>query len=187
MTLYRYPIKSLIGDYLRALVGFVVGMGGLVSVSWSTMVLLIFGGLTVLFLIFGLRTLERQLLRVSLDRDAIRSGGLRRRVLPWRSLDRFSLNYYGARRQSPRIHGQSRGGSMQLNLRGSGLSLRLESSLEGFETIVRHALMVARENGIALDPTSIANLAELGIAPEADPEADDPEGPDPAREKTGRE
>ncbi len=195
MTLHRYPTRSLLGDYARALVGLGLGTGILVSVPWTPVVLLIFGGATGLFLVFGLRTLERQLVRVRLDRDMIRSTGLRTRVLPWRSLERFSLHYYGARRQTRRLPGQRRAGYMQLTLRGSGkgsgkgsgVTLRLESSIEGFETIVRHALEAARENGITLDSTSTANLAELEIAFEADPEADDPEGPDPAEEKAGHE
>ncbi len=187
MTLHRYPTRSLLGDYARALVGLGLGTGILVSVPWTPVVLLIFGGATGLFLVFGLRTLERQLVRVRLDRDMIRSTGLSTRVLPWRSLEQFSLHYYGARRQTRRLPGQRRAGYMQLTLRGSGkgsgVTLRLESSIEDFETIVRHALEAARENGITLDSTSTANLAELDIAFEAD----DPEGPDPAEEKAGHE
>ncbi len=191
MTSHRYPMRSLLGDYVRALIGLGLGAAILVSVPWTTVVLLIFGGATGLFLVFGLRTLERQLVRVHLDQDTIRGAGLRARVLPWRSLERFSLHYYGARRQTPRLPGQRRSGYMQLILKGAGVTLRIESSIEDFETIVRHALEAARKNGIALDPTSAANLAEMEIAPKSDRESDraanDPEGPDPRRETGGQE
>ena len=61
MNQFRYPVKSLIGDYLRAAVGLGVGLCVLIFVPPSTVLLAVFGSLSALFGVFGLRTLKRHL------------------------------------------------------------------------------------------------------------------------------
>jgi len=160
MRVYRYPLRSLLGDYLRAGVGLAVGFVVLVTVPPSLAVLGVFGGLTVLFVVFGLRTVQRHLLQVALTDEQICGAAFRTQVLPWGSLERLKLRYYGTRRQRTRDDG---GGFMQLTLKGGGAALTLESSIDGFERIAWHAAKAARDNGISLDPTSAGNLLQLGI------------------------
>ena len=50
MTVYRYPPRSLIGDYLRAGGGLLVGIGVLAVSPSSVVVLIIFGGVVFRFL-----------------------------------------------------------------------------------------------------------------------------------------
>jgi hypothetical protein len=59
---------------------------------------------------------------------------------------------------------------MQLSLRGGGISLRLESSIDGFDQIIRQAAQAARRKGLALDPASAGNLLGLGIDVDASAE-----------------
>ena len=160
MKLYRYPVRSLIGDYIRSAVGLAVGIGALVSTPPHPVILIVFGGLTVLFLVFGLRTVERQILKVAVTGEAIRNSGFGTRAVNWDALERLKLSYFGTRRQRK---SEGRGGFMVLTLRGSGTTIRLESSIEGFEEIARRAARAARENGISLDPSSAGNLLDLGI------------------------
>lgn len=160
MKVYRYPLRSLVGDYLRAGVGLAVGVVVLATVPPSPAIVAIFGGLTVLFLVFGLRTVQRHLLQVALADDRICGAAFRTRVLPWDSLERLKLRYYGTRRQRRREDG---GGFMQLSLKGGGAALTLESSIDGFERIAWRAAKAARDNGVSLDPTSAGNLLDLGI------------------------
>ncbi len=170
MNEFRYPVKSLLGDYLRAAVGLGVGLGVLIFVPPSTVLLAVFGSLSALFGVFGLRTLKRHLTVVAVSDGEIRASGLGRLVLPWNDLRTLKLRYFGSRRQRSRGEGE---GFMQLTLRGTGGSLTLESSVEGFEYIAWRAAKAARDNGVSLDPSSAGNLLDIGI------DADD-EQPPPA-------
>ena len=165
MNVFRYPVRSLVGDYLRASVGLAVGLSVLASAPGSVTIVVIFGGLTALFAGFAYRTLRRHLLRVAVTTEAIRGTGLGTRELPWGKLDLLKLRYYGTRRQRNREDG---GGFMQLTLKGADASLTLESSIEGFEYIAWRAAKAARETGVGLDSTSAGNLLELGIDADED-------------------
>src|SRR3546814_5128107 len=71
MRQLRYPARALYGDYLRSAAGIAVGLGVLLAVPPSLFIVVIFGPLTVLFAIFGLRTLHRHSLRVAVSDEAI--------------------------------------------------------------------------------------------------------------------
>ena len=165
MNVFRYPTKSLIGDYVRSGIGLSVGLGVLVSAPPSTTIIIIFGAFTALFLVFGVRTVQRNILRVAVTKEELCSAGFGTRVMRWKALDRFKLRYFGSRRQRTR---ESSGGFMQLTLKAADASVTLESSIDGFEYIVWCAAKAARENGVALDPTSAGNLLELGIDADED-------------------
>ncbi len=165
MNVFRYPGKSLIGDYIRSGVGLTVGLGVLASASSSITIVTIFGALTALFLAFGFRTVKRQMLRVAVTDEEIRGVGLGTRALPWGRLDQLKLRYYGSRRQRVR---ESSGGFMTLTLKGAGATMTLESSIDGFEYIAWRATKAARQNGVSLDSASAGNLLELGIDADAD-------------------
>ena len=168
MNVFRYPARSLLGDYIRSAVGLVVGIGVLVSVPPNPYIVVIFGGLTILFLVFGVRTVKRQLTQIAITDEEIATAGFGTSVLPWQALERLKLRYYGTRRQRSTSEG---GGFMQLTLKGSGKSMTLDSSIDGFKYIAWRAAKAARENGVSLDPTSAGNLLDLGI----DADADEPE------------
>jgi hypothetical protein len=165
MNEFHYPAKSLIGDYIRSGVGLAVGLGVLANVPRSPTLIIVFGVVAVLFLVFGIRTVRRHMLRVAVTDENICSAGLGTRVMAWHALDRLTLRFYGTRRQRIR---ESSGGFMQLTLKGAGASMTLESSIDGFEYIAWRAVKAARENGINLDPTSAGNLLELGIDADED-------------------
>ncbi len=165
MNVFRYPGKSLIGDYIRSGVGLAVGLGVLASASSSITIVIIFGALTALFLAFGFRTVKRQMLRVAVTDEEIRGAGFGTRGLPWDRLDELKLRYYGTRRQRVR---ESSGGFMQLTLKGAGVTMTLESSIDGFEYIVWRATKAARENGVSLDSASAGNLLERGLDADVD-------------------
>jgi hypothetical protein len=165
IIVFRYPTGSLVGDYLRASVGVVVGLSVLANASGSIMVVVIFGALTALFGGFAYRTLRRHMLRIAVTREAICGTGLGTQELPWDKLDMLKLRYYGTRRQRNREDG---GGFMQITLKGAGASLTLESSIEGFEYVAWRAAKAARDFGIGLDPISAGNLLQLGIDADED-------------------
>ena len=161
-TTYRYPPSAILGDYLRAATGLAVGIGVLATVAISTLILIVFGGLTVIFLLFGLRTLQRHLTEITLNQDGIFRSDLYSQTLSWQDLQQLRLRYFGTHRQ----HRNGSGGFMQLSLKGKGRRMKIESDLEGFEDVTRLAAAAARTNGVSLDPASAGNLLAMGIDPD---------------------
>ncbi len=159
---YRYPPSAVMGDYLRSAVGLAVGLGVLLTVPASTVILIVFGGLTMIFLLFALRTLQRHLTQITLDQDGIFRRDLFSQTLRWQELQDLRLRYFGTHRQ----HRSGGGGFMQLSLRGQGRRMKIESDLEGFEDVTRLAAAAAKTNGVSLDPASAGNLLAMGIDPD---------------------
>jgi len=68
-----------------------------------------------------------------------------------------------------------RSGFMELKLQGGGQTIRIGSSLLGFQRVVKEAARAARDNRIDFKAATIANLVAIGIPdPRLDPE--EPEG-----------
>jgi hypothetical protein len=160
---FRYPLRVLVGDYLRSAAGLFVGLGVLLAVPPSLPVIAIFGSLAGLFAVFGLRTAHRHSLRVAVTDNEIACRAAVTRVIPWDRLDEVSLRYYGTRRSKWRPLGS---GFMQLTLKGAGVAMTLESSIEGFEWLAERAAAALRARGLTLDPATASNLIELGIDPQ---------------------
>ena len=169
MKVFRYPLRSLVGDYIRAFVGVAVGLGVLVSVPVSWVIALVFGSITLLFLTFGAWTVNRHLVQVAVTNDQIGCRGFGTKSLSWDELSRIKLRYYGVRRQTK----ASGSGFMQLTLRGGRTKLTFESSLDGFDFIAWRAAKAMRDNAAQVDPTSAGNLLALGI--DADGEGPPPD------------
>lgn len=168
MKTLRYPGRVLVGDYIRSAVGLVIGFGVLLSAPATPAIIVVFGGVAGLFLVFGFRTLQRHVTSVAVTEAGICSAGFRSRVMSWSDLERMKLRYYGTKRQE-----RAGGGFMQLTLRGGGRSLTYDSGLQGFRYIAWRAAVAARHNGVSVDPASAGNLLALGL--DADGEAPPPE------------
>jgi hypothetical protein len=156
MTL-RYPFRSLLPDYLR-------GGGGtaLMLVIWLTLpgqmhVHVIFGGLTLLFALFTIRTAWRQFSEYELRPEGIEQVRPRRRVLLWHRLDSLRLRYYAVRRNRE-------GGWMTLTLRAGDVRCAVDSSLDGFEALVSAATVAAAERRLTIDSVTRTNLVSLALA-----------------------
>ena len=171
MRVYRYPAKALVGDYLRGAAGIGIGTGLLIAAPPGIPTVAIGGGLVLLFGVFTVRTLARNLARVAIAGETLRRSGFGTRVLAWDDLERIRLRYYGTRRQDK--DGDGGGGFMQLTLKGSGTSLTFESSMDGFRYIAWRAAKALRDNGRPIDPTSAGNLLAIGL--DADGEKPPPE------------
>lgn len=189
MSVYRYPLKSVIGDYARATAGLIIALGLLLTGALPWFVAVLFGALAVLFGLFALRTLKRQYLEVSLDDQGVAtlirpgsrddSRGRFPRYLAWQELTEMKLRYFGSRRSHSKEGGS---GFMQLTLSGRSAppsggkeqktTLSFESSLEGFSDIVRRAVEAARSKQLPIDATTAGNLLPLGIDIDADTAGD---------------
>jgi hypothetical protein len=171
---YRYPATSLVPDYLRVGCGLAVTAGPLLALELAAPVAILLAALALLFAWFGLRTVLRQRSWLELSPVGIALGGPLPRALPWPEMRRLQLAYYAPRRAR-------KDGWLQLTLRGrSGAPIRIDSTLDGFDDVLRQATAAAAANRLELDPTTAANLAALGIAPDP-PQA--PLTPAPAAER----
>jgi hypothetical protein len=169
MTRYRYPIAILYPDYLRAALGLALTAGPLALLDLAPAIAWLLSGLALLFVWFGLRTALRQLSQVELSAQAIAIRGPLGRHLSWDELARVKLAYYAPRGARGRRRNEQRGdgdqpGWLQLTLRGAhGRPIRVDSTLEGFDQVLRRAMANAERKDLALDPTTLANLAALGL------------------------
>jgi hypothetical protein len=152
----KYRPQALLGDYLRAACGVLLTGLPMLFVTGSPATLAILGGLTAVFALFGFRTLVRHSTLVVLSPDGVRARGLLGGQIAWRELDQVKLGYYTTRRDR-------QGGWMQLTLRGKGRRLKFDSSLEGFDGLVRQAVAAARANSLELSDSTMANLASMNI------------------------
>jgi hypothetical protein len=161
MEHYHYPTASLVQDYLRVAFGLAVTAGPLAALDLAQGMAWLLSGLAVVFAWFGVRTALRQLSWVELSAAEIALCGPIRRRLPWQEVRRLRLAYYAPRRAQQE-------GWLQLTLRGrSGPAIRVDSTLEGFDDVLRRATGAAVRNDVPLDAATQANLAALGFAPAA--------------------
>ena len=157
MKNYGYPLDAVRADYARAGLG--LGLCGLplATADLPLAITVILAFAACLFALYGLRTAAQQSMSLSVTGDAIETSGWRRVRLAWDELSSVSLAYYSTRREGGE-------GWMQLRLAGDGGTLRLESTLDGFDTVARKAIRAAVANGLELDRTTVANLRLLGLA-----------------------
>jgi hypothetical protein len=153
----RYRRQPIVADMARASVGVVLTGGPLLFVEPSPATLVIFGGLAGLFVLFGVRTMLRHYSVTELGEEAVTVKGALGGSIAWRRVEGMKLGYYTTRRDR-------QGGWMQLTLQGGGKRLRFDSTLEGFDRLVRRAVLAASANDVVLSPATLANLAALDIA-----------------------
>lgn len=158
---HRYPSAALRADYARAAAGLVLCGGPLALVAAHPLALWVLGSGAGLFLLFGLRTLARQGMVYELSPDALlrkrlSTFGLADANVCWTELTTVKLRYYSTRRGR-------RQGWMQLQLRAGRQSIKIESSLEGFDRIAAQAARAGVARGIDPGPATIGNFEALGI------------------------
>ena len=155
-TRFGYPASAMAGDYLRAAAGLVPTVLILSTVSVGTVAGVVLGGFAVIFGAFAIRTGLRHGTSLAVDGTELRATGLRPATIPWDRLDRMKLAYYSTRRDR-------KSGWMQLELGAGRVRLSLDSRLDGFDRLVRHAALAAAERGLQLSEATAANLQALGI------------------------
>src|SRR5262249_9690097 len=156
MAVYRYPSGRILADYFLGIGGAVMCALLLAVGSGSRFVLILFGGLTAVFLLFTIHTARRQSLRIAADADGVRMSGGWVRSLRWDEVEAVTLRYYSTRRNR-------KGGWMSLTLRGRGQKIAIDAQLEGFEAVARRAGEVAAARALPLAPATLSNFSSLDI------------------------
>jgi len=158
MSRHRYRGGALAADYARAALG-LGATGGIVAFAnalpiWKY----VLGGLALMFLAYGVRTAFRQLAVVECSETGLAWGGPRPISIDWKDVRDVRLRYFSTRRDRS-------AGWLQLTVAGPRGSIRLDSQLEGFETVAARALRAAEANGLPLAPDTTANALALAPAP----------------------
>jgi hypothetical protein len=153
---FAYPASAMLGDYLRAAAG--LGPTGfiLATVSVDSVAAVVLGGFAAIFGAFAIRTALRHGTKLEVTETGVRAIGLSRAAIPWAALDRMKLAYYSTRRDR-------KSGWMQLQLGAGRVRLSVDSRLDGFERVVRHAALAAASRNLTLSEATAANLEALHI------------------------
>ena len=155
MTL-RYARPALYADYARAGAGVAVCVLPLLLVTTNTVTLAL-AALGILFLLFGARTAVRHATEIVADYAGIVARGPFGGRIAWDELTRLKLAYYATRRDR-------KGGWMHMTLSGGGQTLRLDSSLDGFNDIARMAANASLARNVEVTDATRANFAALNIS-----------------------
>ena len=163
MTELRYPFSALVWDYARGIAGIVICFVILVTNEWHNQLMWLFVGLTVLFAIYTMTTIAKNVARFRVSEEGIECGGFRRQAIRWGDLSELALRYYPTSRSRKK-------GWMTLTLkakaRGAGgdTSIKIESQLPGFSEIANRAAWAAKENNILVDRVTADNLVAIGVS-----------------------
>ena len=156
MTEFRYPLGRIVADC--SLFGGGAVMSGTVLALAPTVpyVIVLFGGLTGVFVLYTIRTALRHRLRIAADAEGMVIRGARVRSVKWANVEAVRLRYYSTRRSR-------KDGWMTLRLKADGRWVEVDSHLEGFEALARLVAGAVRERGLALDATTRGNFSAMGL------------------------
>lgn len=168
MSLHVYPTKTIVGDYVRAGIGFAIACLPFALDDVPTTLVVISAVFMVVFSVYAFVTYTRHRTRIELNDDGLIVTAWRRKVIPWQDLQAIKLSYFASRRErkSKKIEGD---GWMDLFLKGPRAKVSIESTCDGFEDILRPAVAVALEKKLSLSGATAANLESLGISLEGPP------------------
>ena len=153
---YGYSFSSVGGDCVRAVVGLVLCSLPVLLGLELIVVLWFLVPLIILFLIFLVRTIFRYVTTVTVTEEWIRVNSFFKTTLYWSEVTDFKLSYFTLWRNGEK-------GWMQMRLRNATNSVRIESSLVGFEEIASRAFAAAEANQISLNSATTSNLEAFGF------------------------
>ena len=162
MTELRYPLSALVWDYVQGIAGIVLCAVILVTNEWQNQLAWLFVGLTVLFAIYTMTTIAKNVARFRVSEEGIECGGFRKQSIRWGDLSELALRYYPTSRSRKK-------GWMTLTLKAKaspsgGASLKIESNLPGFTEIATRAAWAAKENKLMVDRVTADNLSAIGVS-----------------------
>ena len=158
MTELRYPFSALFWDYARGIAGVVICAVILVTNEWHNQLVWLFVGLTILFAIYTMTTIAKNVARFRVSEEGIECGGFRKQSIRWGDLSELALRYYPTSRSRKK-------GWMTLTLKAKGPSgVKIDSNLPGVTEIATRAAWAAKENKLLVDRVTADNLAAIGVS-----------------------
>jgi hypothetical protein len=153
----RYVPAALRWEMVKGGAGTLGGLGILIGLHPSLWVGVPVGVATALFAAYGWQQARRTRVRIEVTEERLLAAeGERMQELPWPALEKFKLNYYAFGRKSD-------SGTLVLTLRGAGLRIKIDSAADEFATALYYSAQVARQQNLSLEPTTLANLEQLGL------------------------
>ena len=156
----RYPARAIMQDYFYTVLGLAFTLAPLALVTPLPAVTGVLVGFAILFFIFGLRTAIRHNTFVEVSNSGVTLHSLWGSNVTWSELRELKLSYFSTRRDRHR-------GWMQLRLRGQKRTIRMDSTLDGFEKLVARAAREARARELELGLETVQNLMALGVVDSA--------------------
>ena len=156
MTMHRYPGHIIVSDYTRAGVGTLLTLGTLTAIPVASIAGVVLSLLAILFVFFAGRTWVRSRTAVHLSDEGLAVTALQYKTISWQAVASLELRYFPTRRDRSQ-------GWMQLTLKSADTTLRLESTLEGFDSITRTAAHAAAQQELSLSPSTLENLRALDL------------------------
>jgi hypothetical protein len=160
MVELRYPLSSLVYDYLRGILGLGISIVILQSIGFDTAVFWVILSLAALFLVWLANTALRHISRIRFDEEGLRSGPWPKKTIAWNGLEEMALRYYSTRRKR-------KDGWMTLTLKAGKEKIDIESTLPHFADIVARAAYAAKQANLLVDQITLDNMEALGVKVDA--------------------
>lgn len=153
---FKYPLQSILIEYGASILGIIITFLPLFLTTPLAIVAAVLCCLGTLFFAYGIRAIFRHSTLVEVSDTAIQVKGVRNISIKWEKLEQLKLSYFSTRRNQE-------AGWMQLRLKANKVTIRFDSSLEGFETILLKAAYNAQKYSAFLNANTIQNLNALGL------------------------
>lgn len=160
MVELRYPLASLVWDYLRGILGLGISVVIIQSIGTDTPIFWVILGLAALFLVWLANTALRNISRIRFDEEGLRSMPWPKKSIAWSGLEEMALRYYSTRRKR-------KDGWMTLTLKAGNDKIDIESTLPHFADIVARAAFAAKQANLQLDHVTIENMDAIGVKVDA--------------------
>lgn len=160
MVELRYPLGSLVWDYMRGILGLGISVVIIQSIGTDTPIFWVILGLAVLFLVWLVNTALRHVSRIRFDEDGLKSAPWPKKSIAWSGLDEMALRYYSTRRKR-------KDGWMTLTLKAGKEKIDIESTLPHFADIVARAAYAAKQANLPLDQVTLDNMDAIGVKVDA--------------------
>ncbi len=160
MVELRYPIGSLVYDYLRGILGLGISLVIIQSIGLDTPIFWVILGLAALFLVWLANTALRHLSRIRFDEEGLISAPWPKKSIAWSGLEEMALRYYSTKRKR-------KDGWMTLTLKAGKEKIDIESTLPHFADIVARAAYAAKQANLPLDQVTVDNMDAIGVKVDA--------------------
>ncbi|MDP2698104.1 hypothetical protein [Thalassospira sp.] len=158
VVVMRYSKQAIMPDLIRAVAGIVL-CGGISLVPGVIELLRWIGlGLSILFIVYLVRTILRMKIRIHVSEYGMRLTGMTDgTAFAWPELAGFRLRYFSTRRDGKK-------GWFELTLTAPGSKIVTESTLDGFDKLLSLARDAAQDNGLMVDDITRTNLMRMDEA-----------------------
>ena len=160
MVELRYPLASLVYDYMRGILGLGISVVIIQTIGLDTPIFWVILGLAVLFLVWLGNTALRHASRIRFDEEGLTSMPWPKKVIVWNGLEEMALRYYSTKRKR-------KDGWMTLTLKAGKEKIDIESTLPHFADIVARAAYAAKQVNLPLDQVTLDNMDAIGVKVDA--------------------